>query len=107
MSEDLRNYRQSARPFIVFPDEREENWNVEGWMQVAADLETMINYLIEQKAEKVVVRYVDRRVPGVKPEPWDYGLAVEAFRDQKKDFFRELRESLGLPPEPPNKAPEK
>jgi hypothetical protein len=90
--EHLSRYRESARPFIVFPDEREENWNLEGWIQVAADLETMINHLIKEKAEKVVVQYVDRRIPGVTPEPRDFGLAVEAFRkhDPKLDLHREI-----------------
>jgi hypothetical protein len=56
--------------------------STEGWIRVAADLETMINYLIEQKAEQVVVKYIDRRdIEGQIEYEWDYGLAVEAFRD--------------------------
>lgn len=77
MSEDLRHYRQHAKPFIVFPVDD----STEGWIQVAADLEEMINYLIDEKAERVFVRYIDRRLGGEVSEPTDYGLAVEAFRE--------------------------
>jgi hypothetical protein len=77
VSEELEQYRQSSQPFIVFPPDD----SFEGWEQVATDLEEMINYLIEQKAEKVVVKYVDGRdIDGSVEHPRDYGLAVEVFR---------------------------
>lgn len=87
MSEDTSHYRQSARPFIVFPVDD----STEGWIHVAADLEIMINYLIEEKVEKVVVRYIDRRDPdGKVKNARDYGLAVEAFREAIPEHVQEL-----------------
>lgn len=84
-------YRQSARPFIQFPLDN----STEGWIQVAANLEIMINDLIAKKAEHVVVQYVDRRLGGEISQPSDYGLAIEAFKDfqpeqSKQDFFEGL-----------------
>jgi len=77
MSEEL--YRQKARPFIPFPVDD----STEGWIQVARDVETMINYLIEEKCENVAVAYIDRRDPdGSVCDPRDYGLAVDAFRER-------------------------
>lgn len=91
----LMRYRQSARPFIVFPLDN----STEGWIKVASELETMINYLIEQKTELVHVGYIDRRIDGEIENPRDYGLAVEALKepyfdddgdDGSADFLGEL-----------------
>jgi hypothetical protein len=90
----MSQYRQSAKPFIVFPLDN----SLEGWIQVATDLQTMINYLIEQKTEKVVVRYIDRRTPDGEIEyQWDYGLAVEAYREEisEAQFKKELDAAIG------------
>jgi hypothetical protein len=81
-------YHQEARPFICFPLDN----SVTGWIQVAKDLEDMIAYLIEQKVEKVQVKYVDRRLGSEVESPRDYGLSVVLMRDKwtNQGFYDEL-----------------
>jgi hypothetical protein len=71
--------QEAFRPFIEFPQAN----TVRDWIQVAKDLERVINHLLADKAERVEVRYVDRRF-FIESSQRDYGLDVLAFRTAPK-----------------------